>query len=66
MNNSFNLKRHLKKVAFYEGAQELMRPERKMMDCQKAFLDKGMNAHDAWQKCQDLYDGKGKTNSHLE
>jgi hypothetical protein len=66
VKTSFNLKNHLKKQAFYEGAQELMRPERKMMDCQKSFLDQGMSAHDAWQKCQDLYDKKGKTSSHLE
>ena len=66
MKISFNLSNHLKKQAFYEGAQELMRPERKMMDCQKAFLDQGMGAQEAWQKCQDLYDKKGKTDSHLE
>ena len=65
---SFNLKTHLKKKAFYEGAQELMRPERKKMDCQKACLDKGDSASDAWQKCQDKYDSGevGKTEPYLE
>jgi len=68
MKTSFNLKKHLKKKAGigYEGAQELMRPERKKMDCQKFYLDKGLSAHDAWQKCQDLYDKKGKSDSYLE
>ena len=64
----FNLKKHLKKKAFYEGSQELMRPERKKMDCQKECLDKGMSPHDAWQECQDKYDKKdvGKSGSYLE
>jgi hypothetical protein len=66
MKNSFNLKKHLQKKAFYEGAQELMRPERKMMDCQKAYRDQGLSAHEAWQKCQDKYDNKGKDKSYLE
>ena len=66
MKRSFNLKKHLHKVANYEGAQELMRPERKMMDCQKAFLDQGMSAQEAWQKCQDKYDNKGNVGSYLE
>lgn len=62
MNGSFNLKKHLSKKAFYEGAQELMRPERKKMDCQKHYLDKGYSAQDAWQKCQDEYDKKKREN----
>jgi len=64
----FNLKRHLKKKAFYEGAQELMRPERKKMDCQKECLDEGDSPQDAWQTCQDKYDKKdvGKKDSYLE
>ena len=66
MKSSFNLRKHLNKKAFYEGAQELMRPERKMMDCQKKFLDQGMGGQEAWQKCQDLYDNKGEKGSHLE
>lgn len=53
----FNLKTHLKK-AFYEGAQELMRPERRKMDCQKLYLDQGMSPHEAWEKCQEQYDKK--------
>jgi len=66
VKTSFNLKNHLKKKAFYEGSQELMRPERKMMDCQKEYLDQGLSAQEAWQKCQDKYDGKGKAGSYLE
>ena len=66
MTSSFNLKNHLKKQAFYEGAQELMRSERKKMDAQKKFLDEGLSPHDAWQKSQDLYDKKGKDGSYLE
>jgi len=53
----FNLKKHLKH-AFYEGAQELMRPERLKMNCQKRCLDEGMSPHEAWQKCQNEYDKK--------
>ena len=65
--NKFNLKSHMKKRAFNEGAQELMRAERKMADCQKRFLDEGMGLHEARQKCQDLYDNsKGKKDSFLE
>ena len=58
MSNLFNLRKHLKKQAFYEGAQELMRSERKQMDCQKKYLDKGLSASKAWEKCQDEYDKK--------
>jgi len=65
---SFNLKKHFKKHAFYEGAQELMRPERKKMDCQKAYLDQGLSPQEAWQKCQDKYDQEnvGKSKGYLE
>lgn len=66
MKISFNLKTHLKKKAFYEGAQELMRPERKMMDSQKEYLDQGLSAHEAWEKSHEKYDHKGKSDSHLE
>ena len=68
MKVSFNLKRHLDKKAGigYEGAQELMRAERKKMDNQKKYLDEGLSPHDAWQKCQDDYDKKGKSDSYLE
>jgi hypothetical protein len=66
MKCAFNLKRHLHKVSFYEGAQELMRTDRKMDDCQKAFRDQGLGANEAWQKCQDLFDNKGQNGSHLE
>jgi hypothetical protein len=66
MKLSFNLKNHLKKQAFYEGAQELMRADRKKMDRQKELLDQGLSPHEAWQKCQDEYDNKGKDGSYLE
>jgi hypothetical protein len=36
------------------------------MDCQKAYRDQGLSAHEAWQKCQDKYDNKGKDKSYLE
>ena len=60
MKCAFNLKKHLTKIAFYEGAQELMRSERKKMDSQKEYLDKGLSPHEAWQKSQDDYENKGK------
>jgi len=66
MKISFNLKKHLKKKAFYEGAQELMRPERKMMDCQKKYLDQGMSGQEAWQKCNNQYNGTDGNNSPLQ
>ena len=76
MKTSFNLRKHLKKKAFYEGAQELMRPERKMADCQKKYRDQGMGAQEAWDKCHRDYDhgngniisdkNKGNSSSPLE
>jgi len=52
---TFNLKKH-KKLAFYEGSQELMRSERKKMDSLKQSLDKGMSQHEAWEKWLKEYD----------
>jgi hypothetical protein len=66
MKSSFNLRKHLQKKAFYEGAQELMRTDRKMMDCQRAYLEQGKGAQEAWFLCQEKYDNKGKDGSYLE
>lgn len=60
MIKSFNLKKYLKKKAFYEGAQGLMSSRRDNMDCQKEFLDKGIGAYESWLRCQEKFDKKEK------
>jgi hypothetical protein len=58
MDKKFNLRKHLKKKAFYEGSQELMRSERKSMDKQKEYLDNGLSLYESWLKWHEEYDKK--------
>ena len=53
----FNLKKsNLEKKAFYDGASQPVREmSRYFMNCQKAKLDSGIGAQEAWQSCLEEY-----------
>jgi len=56
MNKVFNLKRHMKRQAFYEGSRGYMDDEtRAWMNAYREKISNGMNPQDAWESCRDEY-----------
>ena len=52
----FNLKKAgLDKRAFNDGAKPGMMKTRQFQNCQKAKMDDGMSAQDAWMSCLEEY-----------
>jgi len=58
---TFNLKKSgLDKRAFYDGAKPAMMKARQFANCQKAKLDSGMEAQEAWESCLEEYQNASK------
>jgi len=62
MEKTFNLKKHLEKTAFYEGAQGYMQAQtRAWMNCVRAKLASGKGPQDCWMGCLEEYQkGEGR------
>ena len=62
MEKTFNLKKHLEKKAFYEGAQGYMQAQtRAWMNCVRSKLASGKQPQDCWMGCLEEYNkGTGR------
>ena len=67
MKKTFNLKKHIERVAYYEGVQGYMVAQtRAWQNCVKCKMDDGNGAQESWEKCLDEYQKTAGTIDWIE